>query len=186
MTYRMMKIILKTITVALLAAMIISCNRKVITKSTVTETEVEEVKEKDFSLDSVMLSSVDTIYLTQYDTITEQEVKIQYVWNDSTGSAELSVDCPDVENKVVTVTETKDLSEESKKKIEEKYRKRYDKNMKKLRKDLDKELKKSRDEWYKEGLKKGKGKGRAQMLIFLAVVAGAGFFLRKKFLSGPF
>lgn len=180
MTYKIMKNILKLITVVLLIAAISSCNKKVVTQSTTTETNVEEVTEKDFSLDSVMLNSRDTVYLTQYDTITEQEVKVQYVWNDSTGSAELSVDCPDIESEVITVTETTDISEETKQKIEDKHRKRYDKNMKKLKSELEKDLKNSRDEWYKEGLKKGKSKGRWQTIIGLAVIAGIIFVLRKK------
>lgn len=53
------------------------------------------VEKKVFELGQVRDS---IIYLTQYDTVTQDLIKIQYVWKTETNTVEIEVDCPDLVN----------------------------------------------------------------------------------------
>lgn len=118
-----MKIILKIATIGLLAAALSGCSANwhmnkalskdpsIISRDTLTSVVVTrdtlEVKPADFKFESVRDS---VIYLTKYDTVTNDSIQVKYFWKSNTDSIEIEVDCPDVINtdttKTVEITNT--------------------------------------------------------------------------------
>lgn len=133
-----------------------------------------------------VLAPGDSIVFLDIDTTTNQEVRVVYKHNFDGGSS-IAVDCPDVETKTITVSEVTDLSDETKRKIEDRFRREYEKKEGKLLKEIEKDQKRKYKEWYKEGVSDGKSKGRWQIIIMIAVAAGLVLFIKKKLpLNFPF
>ena len=173
-----MKILFRIFWVSILA-LLISCNKKVVTQSSTTETTPVEVEEVTFQLDSIQ--SKDTVSFVQYDSATNDSLTVKYVWNEAIKSATITADCPDHEEKTTTITETIDLSDESKRKIEDQEKKRANKAISKANKRVDKEIEKSRKQWVKDGRKEGRKQGRNQAIIGMAVLVGLYLVARFKF-----
>lgn len=162
----MIRIVLLSLSMALLASLF-SCKCLKTSKSTEETVDTLSVAPVSFNIDSLIKANQDTVYLTHYDTVVKDSIRIKYVWNEDTKSSTIEVDCPDCKEK--TITHTIDLSEKSKKKIEERAEKR-----------ADKEIKKQRKQWFKDGRKEGKKAGRREVIIGLAVLIGIYILIKFK------
>ncbi len=108
-----MKIILKIATIGILL-MLMSCSASQLLRmaqkkdpslfkepTVITKIDTVEVVPVDFDFDQVRDSIV---YLTQYDTVTQDSIRIEYLWNTKTNTVKIKADCPDCLEKTVTVT----------------------------------------------------------------------------------
>lgn len=149
------------ISIILLLSLFMSCKtQKVITERSFVEKNPISVAPKKFNLSLDSASKFKPIFISAFDTVVKDSIRISYVWDYKTNTVTTEVDCPDYEETIVTLERELDLSEKSKSKIEDRAEKR-----------ADKEIDKARDEWIKYGKREGVKKGRNQAIgIFILLL----------------
>lgn len=119
MSSRMKRFILLALTI-ILTALLMSCNaelraQRLISKARKLDPTAFEINRDTLTrIDTLEVVKIDTafkqakdslIYITKYDTVTNDSVRIKYYWNTKLDTVFLEVDCPDCKEKSTTITE---------------------------------------------------------------------------------